>query len=79
MWHAQDSKCALSGIALTLGSDSELDHIKPSSRGRKNELDNVQWVFRVVNCKKHNMTEDKLFFIIEKIYQTLKARKAIFF
>ena len=79
MWYSKGGKCALSGINLTLGTDSELGHIKPLSRGGKNELDNVQWVFRVANRMKHNMTEEKLFSIIEKIYQTLKARKAISF
>jgi len=33
MRYAQDDKCALSGIALILESNSELDYIKPSIAG----------------------------------------------
>lgn len=72
----QNGKCALSGVSLTLGIDVELDHIVPSSRGGKDELDNVQWVLCVVNRMKDHMLETEFFGLVEKLYRTMKERNA---
>jgi len=73
-YEAQQGKCALSGVELTLGDNAELDHIKPSSRGGSDELDNVQWVLCVVNRMKDHLLESEFFGLIEKLYHTMKER-----
>ena len=73
-YNTQQGKCALSGVELTLGDNAELDHIKPSSHGEANELDNVQWVLGVVNRMKDHMLESEFFALIENLYHTMKER-----
>ena len=72
-FHAQNGKCPLSGIALTLGLNAELDHIIPSSRGGGDNIENLQWVLTRVNRMKHQMIESEFFELIETLYHFKKA------
>lgn len=49
LFEHQGGRCAISGRSLTLGVDTELDHITPVARGGSLEMDNVQWLWSVVN------------------------------
>lgn len=72
---AQDGKCAISGVQMTLGKDCELDHIVPESRGGAKGIENTQWVLMVCNRMKDNLLEDEFFGLIEQIYHTMKGKR----
>ena len=59
----QDHKCPYTGRKLTLGENCTLDHIVPKSRGGKNELSNLQWVYYLdhinINTIKWTMTDEE--------------------
>jgi 5-methylcytosine-specific restriction endonuclease McrA len=42
LFERQGRRCALSGVPLTLGCDTEVDHIVPRSRGGANDITNLQ-------------------------------------
>lgn len=75
LWDTQGGLCALSGAAMTLGVDAELDHIIPTSRGGSEGVENTQWVLMVCNRMKDNLTEGELFGLVERIYHTMKAKQ----
>jgi hypothetical protein len=74
LFERQGGRCALSGVVLTLGRDTWVDHIVPRSRGGAlNDITNLQWTHGVVNRIKDNVGEDDLRTIIAAIYQTMVA------
>jgi hypothetical protein len=74
-WNEQRGECALSGVAITIGVDAELDHIVPTSRGGSKDIGNTQWVLSIVNRMKDNLTEDEFFGLVEKLYHSLKKKR----
>ncbi len=67
----QQYKCALTGDNISFEQDIELDHILPIYRGGRNELKNIQWTTRKVNCFKRANTQDELKILCEKILSTI--------
>ena len=57
LWRTQRGICAMTGQRLD--RTAELDHIIPKSRGGSNEIGNLQWVTRIVNRAKTNLTSDE--------------------
>jgi hypothetical protein len=74
LFDRQGGRCALSGIALTLGDNTWIDHIVPRSRGGPlNDISNLQWTHAVVNRVKDNVGEGDLRTIIAALYATMCA------
>jgi 5-methylcytosine-specific restriction endonuclease McrA len=73
----QKGKCALSGFPMTLGVNAELDHIMPMAKGGKRNLENTQWVLRVVNRMKRDLPESEFFTLVEALYNHMKQRKKV--
>lgn len=65
----QKGICPYSGSILTLGVDTELDHIIPRSNNGLSNLDNTHWVHRHVNKMKWSESEEDFFSWIRKIYK----------
>lgn len=63
----QNHTCPYTGETLKIGSNTELDHIIPKSRGGENTIDNVHWVLSSVNQMKHSLLESEFFDLIKKI------------
>ena len=57
----QQPVCPYTKKTLTLGIDTSLDHITPSTRGGTNEISNYQWVYCSgyfdINWMKGDMTD----------------------
>lgn len=70
----QDGLCAYSGLPISLGSNSTLDHMTPISRGGKMEIENVCWVLREVNQMKRDLSLSR-FLELVAIIQGNFARK----
>lgn len=70
LFNKQNGICPFTKLPLTIGVNTELDHIIPKTRGGKNELKNFQWVHKKVNQMKKNMLEDEFLTMIELIYKT---------
>jgi hypothetical protein len=73
----QKGRCALSGFPITLGVNAELDHIMPVAKGGERDIENTQWVLRVVNRMKRDLPEDEFFTLIEGLYKHMKQRKRV--
>lgn len=60
-FYAQESRCAYTGEAITLGLNDSLDHVLPVSRypELRGDPNNVVWVTRKVNCMKWDSTRDE--------------------
>jgi hypothetical protein len=63
---AQNYRCALSGVKL-IPSKAEVDHIVPLSKGGSNSIDNLQWVHKVINRMKGNMSQDDFIRLCSKV------------
>lgn len=71
----QGLKCAYTGEAIILGGNASIDHITPTSRGGKNEIQNLQWVSWKVNQSKNDMTHDEFVSMCHRVsrrYEYLK-------
>lgn len=66
----QQWQCIYSGDTIMLGVNDSMDHIIPKSRQPNLAKDpsNVQWVTRVVNRIKSNLTHDEFLDLIRRIY-----------
>lgn len=54
----QDYRCALSGVHLT-PSNAALDHIVPVSEGGTDDVENLQWLDKIVNRAKSTLSQDE--------------------
>lgn len=67
---SQQWQCVYSGDKIILGLNDSMDHIIPKSIRLdliKNPS-NIQWVTRIVNKIKHNLTHDEFIVMIEQMY-----------
>lgn len=71
----QDNKCAYTGRNITLGVNTELDHILPRSKGGTDDPKNLQWVYTPVNYLKSSFKEDEFLSLIEEIYIHTKTKQ----
>lgn len=67
----QNFRCALTSDSINFDSDIELDHIFPKSIGGENIISNLRWVTKNANRMKHNMTDDELVEMCNKVIETL--------
>jgi 5-methylcytosine-specific restriction endonuclease McrA len=59
LWESQGNLCAISGETIT-PQVAEIDHIMPKSRGGSHQINNLQWLHKVVNRMKHSLLEPEL-------------------
>ena len=57
----QSGKCYYTGLPLTIGTNSSVDHIVPTSKNGSNEKDNICWSLYAINRMK--LDKDKEYFI----------------
>jgi CRISPR/Cas system Type II protein with McrA/HNH and RuvC-like nuclease domain len=59
LWDKQKGKCAYSGRQLTLGLDTNVDHIKPLSKHPEllNDISNLQYIHKQLNFFKQDLEE----------------------
>ena len=67
---AQQWQCVYSGDKITLGLNDSMDHIIPKSIRPDliKDPSNIQWVTRIINKIKHNLTHDEFVAMIEQMY-----------
>lgn len=65
----QDYRCIWTGFPIDLGKRASVDHKVPRARNGQDELDNLNWVFDIVNGMKNVLTEDEFIFMIKTIYE----------
>lgn len=65
----QEGRCAYSGELLVPGDNASLDHKQPVSRGGADTPDNLQWVTKVVNDCKRNLTHDEFITLCRRVTQ----------
>ena len=65
LWHRQRGRCALSGLRLTRET-AHLDHIVPKSKGGTGEIGNLQWVHKIMNQAKGDLSQEEFLSIIQK-------------
>lgn len=59
LFQKQHGKCPYFGCQLTLGEDTELDHIVAVTKGGTNDISNLQWVHVIANRMKFNQSEEE--------------------
>lgn len=69
LFKRQKGICPYTGKALTLGKDSELDHIIPRNRGGSDDIENLQWVYAPVNRMKWHHQEKDFLELIKLVYE----------
>jgi CRISPR/Cas system Type II protein with McrA/HNH and RuvC-like nuclease domain len=55
----QQGKCVYTGMQLTLGTNTSLDHRIPRTKGGTNDIDNLQWVHKSINTMKSDLSEEE--------------------
>jgi CRISPR/Cas system Type II protein with McrA/HNH and RuvC-like nuclease domain len=61
LWKEQEGKCYYTGLPLTIGINSSVDHIVPTSKNGSNEKKNLCWTLYAINRMK--LDKDKAYFI----------------
>jgi HNH endonuclease len=56
IWKKQRGRSALTGKKLAKDDSPELDHIVPKSRGGTDTLSNLQWLTKIENRAKHDLS-----------------------
>lgn len=69
----QKGICPYTGIKLSLGVDSSIDHIIPKSRGGSDDISNLQWVFYQANFMKGDMLHHEFLSLIKTIYNFMQV------
>lgn len=64
LWKKQRGRCALSGQRM--GRDAETDHRLPRARGGKDSIENLQWVTRVANRAKRDLTDEEFLLLCQQ-------------
>lgn len=64
--------CPYTGVELILGDTASLDRVIPKSKGGKNELNNLQWVYQPMNIMKWNYSENNFLSLVKKVYEYRK-------
>jgi hypothetical protein len=67
IWDEQAGLCAYSGEPLTLGLNASLDHIVAVASGGTSVPTNLQWVTRVVNAMKRDLSEEQFLSVIRAV------------
>lgn len=67
----QNYRCPYTGEVLVPGINCSLDHILPRSRFKEliTNIDNLEWVTKLVNRSKYDMTKEEYYKFIENILQ----------
>lgn len=68
LFYEQNGICPLSGRKLTIGINTSLDHIIPSSKQGSDNVSNLRWVHYRVNIAKNNLSDDELLTLIKDLY-----------
>jgi 5-methylcytosine-specific restriction endonuclease McrA len=66
IWNKQNGICSLSGRKLNT-ENSEIDHIKPRSRGGKTEKKNLRFLHADVNQAKRSLTDSAFFKLCREV------------
>lgn len=64
----QQGVCPFTGRSLTVGIDTEIDHIVPRSCGGGDNIENLQWVHKDVNRMKSDKMESEFLELIAEIF-----------
>ncbi len=68
LYEKQNGRCPYTGRQLTLGLDTELDHVVPKSQGGTCSINNVQWVYAPINQMKRDHLHDRFLELVSEIY-----------
>jgi hypothetical protein len=68
LFESQNRICPYTGRILTMGKDAGLDHIVPKALGGTDDVENLQWVYKIVNTLKWNQLERDFLAVIKEIY-----------
>ncbi len=60
LWDQQFGLCALTGETLVMGDNASIDHKIPISRGGSSDIKNLQWVTKIANGVKTDLTPEEL-------------------
>lgn len=66
LFKEQNGLCPYTGMLLTLGINTELDHITAKAKGR-GVLDNFQWIYTPINYMKQDLTENEFIELCKKV------------
>lgn len=71
LFEKQNGLCVYTKEPLVMGVNASIDHILPLSSNPQtyHDINNLQWVLYDVNLMKRDLSEEKFFNIIEKIYK----------
>lgn len=67
IWDKQNGKCFYTGISLTLGINTSVDHIIPRSKGGLNIGENLCWCLFSVNQAKNNLSVDEFIILCQQV------------
>lgn len=68
IFEEQKGICPYSGIKLSLGKNTELDHVVSKFNGGLNEKENMQWLYSPVNKMKWTHDENEFLKIIKLVH-----------
>ena len=67
LFNLQEGRCPYSGLELTLGTNTSLDHKIPKSKGGADEMENLQWTHKLVNQMKWDTDEEEFLKMVMNI------------
>lgn len=74
LFNMQEGRCPYSGLKLTLGINTSLDHKVPKSKGGTDEFENLQWTHKLVNQMKWDTNEGEF---LEMVMNIASHRKSL--
>lgn len=75
LFYANGGRCVYSGLPLTLGLDTHIDHIEPVAKGGSLAPENVQFVHSMINQMKWSYSEDEFLRMVKTIYEHRRLRR----
>lgn len=66
LWKSQRGLCALTGRRLTR-ENAEIDHKRPQVRGGGDGIENLQWVCKVANRAKRDLTDEEFLALCREV------------